>query len=135
MARRQPSCWCTTKKQPSQEAVGSLPRAGVERRVDVDVDASSHSPSPIREEGRVEAPQGPHCGHETAKPCHAGALKPVNDFHRRIRKRTTSGQVSKKAFVLLPSLPHTPPPAHTAGAGLGEGVSVRQARPFSRTER
>ena len=86
MARRQPSCWCTTKKQPSQEAVGSLPRAGVERRVDVD--ASSHNPSPIREGGKVEAPQGPHCGHERAKPSHGGALKLVNDFHRRIRKRT-----------------------------------------------
>ena len=89
MARRQPSCWCITKKQPSQEAVGSLPRAGVERRVDVD--ASSHNPSPIREGGRVEAPQGSHCGHERAKPCkpcHGGALKLVNDFHRRIRKRT-----------------------------------------------
>lgn len=71
--------------------MGSLPRAGVERRVDVD--ASSHNPSPIREGGRVEAPQGSHCGHERAKPCkpcHGGALKLVNDFHRRIRKRTTA---------------------------------------------
>ena len=88
MARRQPSCWCTTKKLPSQEAVGSLPRAGVERRVDVD--ASCHSPSPAREGSTVEAPQSPHCGHERAKPCHAGALKPANDFHRRIRERTTA---------------------------------------------